>query len=68
MGTSGNRDCQWLPKRSYRNSIRVGYDRMEQIRAGVLGDGLEGLPPEGLTPHQDHRTLLLKVHYGHILA
>ncbi len=44
MDTSGNRDCQWASKRSYSNSIRVGYVRMEQIWEGVLGDGLEGLP------------------------
>ncbi len=27
---------------NYTNSIRMGYDRVEQIREGVLGDGLEG--------------------------
>ncbi len=27
---------------NYTNGIRVGYDRVEQIREGVLGDGLEG--------------------------
>ncbi len=51
MDTSGNRDCQWASKNGYSNSIRVGYDRAEQIREGVSGDGLEGnfweerLPP-----------------------
>ncbi len=42
MGTSGNMDCQWASKNSYSNSIRMGYDRVEQIREGVLGNGLEG--------------------------
>ncbi len=27
---------------SCSNILRVGYDRMEQIREGVSGDGLEG--------------------------
>ncbi len=35
----------------YSNSIRVGYDRVEQIREGVLWNGLEGnLWEEGLPP------------------
>ncbi len=42
MGTSGNMDCQWASKNSYSNSIRVGYDRIEQIREGVSGDRLGG--------------------------
>ncbi len=51
MGTSENRDCQWTSKNSYSNSIRVGYDRMEQIREGVSGDRLEGnFWEEGLPP------------------
>ncbi len=29
-------------KNNYSNSIRVGYDRVEQIREGVSGHGLEG--------------------------
>ncbi len=29
-------------KNNYTNSTRVGYDRVEQIRERVLGDGLEG--------------------------
>ncbi len=29
-------------KNNYSNGIRVGYDRVEQIREGVYGDGLEG--------------------------
>ncbi len=37
-----NRDCQWASKNNYSYSIRVGYDRVEQIREGVSGDGLEG--------------------------
>ncbi len=51
MGTSGNRDCRWASQKSCINIIRVGYDRMEQIRDGVSGYGLEenfweeGLPP-----------------------
>ncbi len=52
MGTSGNRDYQWASKNSYSNSIRVGYDRIEQIREGVSGDGLEGnFWEEGLPPY-----------------
>ncbi len=49
--TSGNRDCQWTPKNSHSNSIRVGYDMMEQIREGASGGRIErnfweeGLPP-----------------------
>ncbi len=27
---------------TYKNSIRVGYDKVEQIREGLSGDGLEG--------------------------
>ncbi len=27
---------------NYTNSIRMGYDRVEQIREGVSGDVLEG--------------------------
>ncbi len=47
MCTSGNRDCQRAS--SYSNSIRVRYDRMEQIRDEVSGDGLEGaFQEEGL--------------------
>ncbi len=42
MGTSENRDCQWASKNSYSNCIRVGYDKVEQIREGVSGDGLGG--------------------------
>ncbi len=42
MGTSGNMDCQWASKNSYSNSIRVGYDMIEQLLEGVSGDGLEG--------------------------
>ncbi len=37
MGTSGNRDCQCASENSYSNSIRMGYDRMEQIRGRVRG-------------------------------
>ncbi len=36
---SGNRDCQWATKNSYSNIIRVGYDRIEQIREGLSGTG-----------------------------
>ncbi len=46
MGTSGNRGCQWASKNSYSNSIRVGYDRVEQIQEGVSGNFWDdGLPP-----------------------
>ncbi len=46
MGTSGNRDCQWASKNSYSNSIRVGYNRVEQIREEVSGNFWEEeLPP-----------------------
>ncbi len=41
MGISGNRECQGASKNSYSNSIRVGYDRMDKVREGVSGDGLE---------------------------
>ncbi len=51
MGTSGNRGCPWVSKNIYSNSIRVGYDRMEQVQEGVSGDGLEGnFWEEGLPP------------------
>ncbi len=53
MGASGNRDCQWASKNSYRNCIRVGYDRVEQFREGELVDGLEGnFWEEGLPPRK----------------
>ncbi len=29
----------WTTKDNYSNSIRMGYDRVEQIREGVAGDG-----------------------------
>ncbi len=51
MGTWGNRDCRWASKNSSSYSIKMGYDRVKQIREGVSGDGLErnfweeGLPP-----------------------
>ncbi len=51
MGTSGKRDCQWVSKNSSSNSITLGYDRMEQIRRGGIGDGIEGnFWEEGLPP------------------
>ncbi len=42
MGILGNRDFQWVSKNSNSNCIKVGYYRMEQIREGVSGDGLNG--------------------------
>ncbi len=50
MGASWNRDCQWTSKNSNSNSIRVGYDRVEQIQEGVSGDGSENFWEEGLPP------------------
>ncbi len=32
----------WTTKDNYSNNIRVGYDRVAQIREGGAGDGLEG--------------------------
>ncbi len=42
MGALRNGDCQWASRNSYSNSMRVGCNRMEQIRELVSGDGLEG--------------------------
>ncbi len=39
MGTSENRGCQWASRNSYSNSIRVGYDRMNQVREEYRGAG-----------------------------